>query len=83
VSDFLAFAEQLLNAGGWTVVVFMVLVAVVGLWRGWWVLRPWYREKADEAKALRELVDKMTADNLTRTATDLARERRRRRTDVP
>lgn len=75
MAEWLALAQALVEAGGWTVVVVMALVAGVGLWRGWWVLRPWYREKADEVIKLRAAMDKMIA-------AELSRERRRRRTDA-
>jgi uncharacterized membrane protein YciS (DUF1049 family) len=73
--EWLAFAESILNAGGWTVVVFLVVVIGIGLWRGWWVLRPWYREKADEVMELRRTVKSLTAQ--------LSRERNRRKSDEP
>ena len=75
MAEFLALADALLqDRGGWVVVVALVALAIAGLWRGWWVLRPQYREKADDAAELRKTVDRMTA-------AELVRARRKRRDD--
>ena len=74
MAEWLALAQALLEAGGWTVVVVLVTLFIVGLWRGWFVLRPWYREKVDELDRIKAAMDKMIA-------AELARERRRRRSD--
>ena len=74
MAEWLALAQALFDAGGWTVAILLALIAFVGLWRGWWVLRPQYQEKANEAAELRKVVDRMTA-------AELARARRSRKTD--
>lgn len=75
MAEWLALAQALFDAGGWTVAILLVVIALVGVWKGWWVLRPQYREKANEAADLRKVVDRMTA-------AELARARRSRKTDA-
>lgn len=68
--DPLAIAQSVLDAGGWTVVIALVVVVGLSVYRGKLVLDWVYQQKVDEVKALTIAVAKLTAE--------LARERRRK-----
>lgn len=89
MGELLGFAQDLLNAGGWTVVVFLVATLLIGLWRRWWVPGFWFDDKATALKdaveanaGLREANTELRVEN-ARLRTEVVRERRRRRDDAP
>ena len=73
--DWLAFGTAIDRAGGWAAFLGLIALIGIGLWRRWWVPGFWFTEVNDEVKALRKAVLSLT--------TELARERRRRRSDAP
>jgi predicted Na+-dependent transporter len=66
--------RQWADAGGLVLFLALLILIGIGLWRGWWVPGPFYREKADAVKTLTATVERLTKA--------LERERRRRSTDV-
>lgn len=74
MAEWLALGQSIIDAGGWAAFFALVSLTGVGLWRKWWVPGFWYSDIETEVKALRKTVLTMTAE--------LARERRRRRTDA-
>lgn len=75
MAEWLGIGQALSDAGGWAAFLTLVVLIGIGLWRRWWVPGFWHSELEVEVKELRARVLTMTAE--------LARERRRRRTDVP
>jgi hypothetical protein len=51
---------QLANAGGWTVVVAMILAIGVGVVRGWWVPGWIYRKSERRLDKVEAALDKLT-----------------------
>jgi hypothetical protein len=72
--DWLAIGQAVSDLGGWTTSVVLVVLILVGLWRRWWVPGFLYAEMDAEVKLLRKSIVSLTGQ--------LARERRRRRTDA-
>lgn len=74
MDSWLEAGQSIVDAGGWAAFFGLLLLIGIGLWRRWWVPGFWFTELEAEVKALRKSVLTMTAE--------LARERRRRRTDA-
>lgn len=75
MAEWVGLGQALSEAGGWACFLLLVALIGIGLWRRWWVPGFWHTELEAEVKQLRKTVLDMTAQ--------LARERRRRRTDAP
>lgn len=72
--NFIALGRAAADLGGFALFLVLLIVIGVGLWRRWWVPGWLYLEKASDVKDLTKAVERLT--------TELARERRRRSTDV-
>ena len=87
--DLLAFARSLLDAGGWTVVIFMVVGATFGLWRKIWVPGFWFDDKVAALTSALAALAEVTKANVdlrvenARLKAENARERRSRDDAAP
>ena len=69
-------ARQLVDLGGWTVCVFMVITAFVGLFRQWWVPGYFYKHERDSRLAAETQAER-NAVSLAAIAKAVNRDRRR------
>jgi hypothetical protein len=74
VDWWVALGQTISEAGGWAAFLGLVCLIGVGLWRRWWVPGFLFVELEAEVKLLRKSIVSLTGQ--------LARERRRRRTDA-
>jgi hypothetical protein len=71
------FARQVVELGGWTVVMFIIILATVGLFREWWVPGPYWRREREKREAA-ERREEQNAIALAAIAKAMARDRRSR-----